>query len=75
LLFARAQFPELLKEVQQFLMLLEQPAMQRKLVPNVNLHECLFLRTDPEVRIRFPARPDFLSSGSGTGSTQPREYN
>jgi hypothetical protein len=32
--------------------------------------------TDPEVRIRFPELPDFLrSSGSGTGSTQPREYN
>ena len=27
-------------------------------------------------RIRFPALPDFLSSsGSGTGSTQPREVN
>jgi hypothetical protein len=27
-------------------------------------------------RIRFPARPEFLrNSGSGTGSTQPREYN
>jgi hypothetical protein len=27
-------------------------------------------------RVRFPAVPDFLrSSGSGTGSTQPREYN
>jgi hypothetical protein len=27
-------------------------------------------------RDRFPALPDFLrSSGSGTGSTQPREYN
>jgi hypothetical protein len=26
--------------------------------------------------MRFPALPDFLkSSGSGTGSTQPREYN
>jgi hypothetical protein len=23
----------------------------------------------------YPALPDFLSSGSGTGSTQPREYN
>jgi hypothetical protein len=35
-----------------------------------------FLTTDPEVRVRFPALPDFLSSsGSGTGSTQPREYN
>jgi hypothetical protein len=26
-------------------------------------------------RVPFPALPDFLSSGSGTGSTQPREYN
>jgi hypothetical protein len=27
-------------------------------------------------RVRFPALPDFLrSSGSGTESTQPREYN
>jgi hypothetical protein len=35
-----------------------------------------FLATDPEVRIRFPALPDFLrSSGSGTGSTHPRQYN
>jgi hypothetical protein len=35
-----------------------------------------FLATYPEVRVRFPALPDFLiSSGSGTGSTQPREYN
>jgi hypothetical protein len=30
----------------------------------------------PEARVRFPALPDFLrSSGSGTGPTQPREYN
>jgi hypothetical protein len=30
----------------------------------------------PEVRVRFPALPDYLrSSGSGAGSTQPREYN
>jgi hypothetical protein len=35
-----------------------------------------FLATDPEVRVRFPALPDFLrSSGSGTRTTQPREYN
>jgi hypothetical protein len=28
------------------------------------------LATDPDVRVRFPALPDFLrSSGSGTGST------
>jgi hypothetical protein len=33
-----------------------------------------FLTADPEVRVRFPALPDFLrSSGSGTGSTQPRD--
>jgi hypothetical protein len=32
--------------------------------------------TDQEVRVRFPALPVFLrSSGSGTGSTQNREYN
>jgi hypothetical protein len=35
-----------------------------------------FLATDRELQVRFPALPDFLrSSGSGTGSTQPREYN
>jgi hypothetical protein len=35
-----------------------------------------FLVTDPEVLVRFPALPDFLrSSGSGTGSIQPGEYN
>jgi hypothetical protein len=34
-----------------------------------------FLATD-RYRVRFPALPDFMrSSGSGTGSTQPREYN
>jgi hypothetical protein len=33
-----------------------------------------FLATDPESRVRFPALPK-KSSGSGTGSTQPREYN
>jgi hypothetical protein len=33
-----------------------------------------FLATDLEVRVRFPAFPDFLSSsGSGTESTHPRE--
>jgi hypothetical protein len=31
---------------------------------------------DAEVWVRFPALPDFLRrSGSGTASTQPREYN
>jgi hypothetical protein len=35
-----------------------------------------FLPTDPEAEVRFPALSDFLrSSASGTGSTQPREYN
>jgi hypothetical protein len=35
-----------------------------------------FLVIDPEVWVRFLALTDFLrSSGSGTGSTQPREYN
>jgi hypothetical protein len=34
------------------------------------------LATDPGVRVPFPALPDLLkSSGSGTGSIQPREYN
>jgi hypothetical protein len=34
------------------------------------------LATDPEVRVRFAELPDFLrSSGPGTRSTQPREYN
>jgi hypothetical protein len=29
-----------------------------------------------EVQVRLPVLPDFLrSSGSGTGSTQPREYS
>jgi hypothetical protein len=34
-----------------------------------------FLATDPEARVRFPALPEKKSSGSGTGSTQLREYN
>jgi hypothetical protein len=35
-----------------------------------------FLATDAEVRVWFSALLDFLrSSGSGTRSTQPREYN
>jgi hypothetical protein len=35
-----------------------------------------FLATDLEVRVRFPALPDFLrSSGSGMGSTQGCKYN
>jgi hypothetical protein len=35
-----------------------------------------FMATDSEVRVRFKALPNFMgSSGCGTGSTQPREYN
>jgi hypothetical protein len=34
-----------------------------------------FLATDPEAQVGFPALPEEKSSGSGTGSTQPREYN
>jgi hypothetical protein len=34
-----------------------------------------FLATDPEARVRFPALPEKKSTGSGTGSTQPCEYN
>jgi hypothetical protein len=33
-----------------------------------------FLATDPEARVRFAAIPEKKCSGSGTGSTQPREY-
>jgi hypothetical protein len=34
------------------------------------------LATDPEVRVRFPALPDFVrSSGFGTESTQPCQHN
>jgi hypothetical protein len=36
------------------------------------LYPCWVLASDPEVRVRFPVLPDFLSSSrSGTGSTQP----
>jgi hypothetical protein len=35
-----------------------------------------FMATDPEVWVRFPALTDTLrNSGSGTGCTQPNEYN
>jgi hypothetical protein len=45
-----------------------------------NTNECglvvRVLATDPDIWVRFSALPDFLrSSGSGTGSTQIREYN
>jgi hypothetical protein len=35
-----------------------------------------FVATDSEFRVQFPELPDFMrSSGPGTGSTHPREYN
>jgi hypothetical protein len=34
-----------------------------------------FRATDPEARVRFPELHFLRSSGSVTGSTQPREYN
>jgi hypothetical protein len=35
-----------------------------------------FLATDTEVRVQVPTLPNFdRSIGSGTGSTQPLEYN
>jgi hypothetical protein len=34
-----------------------------------------FLATDLEARVRFPVLSEKEISGSGTGSTQPREYN
>jgi hypothetical protein len=47
-------------------------SVQTKVTKFFNCDQC----KDPEVRVRFPALPDFLrSNGSGTGSTQPREYN
>jgi hypothetical protein len=44
--------------------------------PETQLSWELYIIVDPEVQVRFPALPHFLrSSGSGTGFTQPREYN
>jgi hypothetical protein len=46
----------------------------RKLL--ASMYRSFAFATDPEVRVRFPALPDFLrSSGSETGSTQPHEFN
>jgi hypothetical protein len=43
---------------------------------NAPLQCDIYSVTDLEVLVRFPALPDFLrSSGSGTESTQSREYN
>jgi hypothetical protein len=57
-----------------------EPPVNKRIISNYftlhfRYHFSDFLATDPEVRVRFPALPDFLaSSGSGTGSTQPREH-
>jgi hypothetical protein len=46
-----------------------------KLITTSVVYCSKFLATDPEVRVRFQALPDFLRiSGFGTGFTQPREY-
>jgi hypothetical protein len=48
--------------------------IQRKTASVVQWSE--FLATDLDVRVLFPALQDFLkNSGSGMGSTQPRDYN
>jgi hypothetical protein len=45
------------------------------LLPLWSSGQCSWLQIQRS-RLRVPALPDFLrSSGSGTGSTQPREYN
>jgi hypothetical protein len=41
----------------------------------INITITILVATDPEARVRFPAIPENKSNGSGTGSTQPREYN
>jgi hypothetical protein len=38
-------------------------------------HLCGLVVRVLEARVRFPALPEKKSSGSGMGSTQPREYN
>jgi hypothetical protein len=41
---------------------------------HINLTDRRYLATAQEARVPFPALPDILSSsGSATGSTQPRE--
>jgi hypothetical protein len=55
--------------------------MLKNILKNIfKFYRALCLTTDPEARVRLPALPDFLggkkrktSSGSGRGSTQPRE--
>jgi hypothetical protein len=42
---------------------------------NLKMDHTESLATDPEARVRFPVLPEKKSSGSGTGCTQPREYN
>jgi hypothetical protein len=43
---------------------------------HISLHIFVnFLATDQEARVQFSTLSEKKSSGSGTGSTQPREYN
>jgi NADH-ubiquinone oxidoreductase chain 2 len=42
---------------------------------NIRITYGTILSSGLETRVRFPALPEKKSSGSGTGSTQPREYN
>jgi hypothetical protein len=61
---------------QTFQMLLDFQLVWASIVTTSVVKWSEFLATDPEARVRFPTLPDYLrSSGSGTGSTQPREYN
>jgi hypothetical protein len=50
--------------------------ISESLLANIGVGHDLLLAQPCRSRVRFPALPDFLrSSGSGTGSTQPREDN
>jgi hypothetical protein len=47
-----------------------------KIMDMDNVQNCdSYINIPPEARVRFPALPEKKSSGSGTVSTQPREYN
>jgi hypothetical protein len=61
---------------QLFISVITDATSDRKIFQQFYLPWSEFLATNPGVRVGFPELPDFLrSSVSGTGSTQPREYN